>query len=855
MVPSNGSMTMTPPVVRLVFSTDLRGSPHVSTVIASVLRRTTASVEARIYTRGFTMTDFTTGRLSVSCRHCDEAVIGKYPAHVSQAVFDRLRIIRDEPDWDRVLVMDHDMLVLADLSEYFSEPFGENLLLGRLFGPGNTLELQMRQRGGLPESWQTAGPTPYFYMGPMMNLAAMRKEGIWERLLVAHQEIGQDEQISLTAACAWRVGAAHPKWNLVPQWDKLQESENWSREAPEKVNMTRPAGVSWHRGIPEGLIHWTGAAKPWHSYSKVWRADLWKSEICSWEILRSGRWEKYRARVIGAANPENARALLGRGWRVEMEGGCEATGLVDTLPGFPDLLSSDAPAAANAIPPDIVRFGNFSDPVSWLKNLPELPGAIAIEGPVDSAVLDELRAIGYREEFRFERTKWPAGGPHPGVLEYTDPGAALPLDARDDLYLILPGYPADRAEPRRPSKDSTTPSTRDSPHPPTLETPSLPDCVECCAPGTKVLWLNPSQPSFVPTVAARLTDLRIVASDVLLWKELILQNWQSAQPTLEYCQLDPVSGWYDLSHFDKGFYDLIIVDSFPTGRNANPAFHPMAGSLLRSRGKLILTAGAKGEDPSPERLWLENGWKVRWDSGGAAIFTPPPSGRKRRVVTSRAVHAIWRDFQENAYVISLPERKDRRADLAVNWAELGIRYRILPGVTLKADEVKWSEMKGMEAYGNPANLRGDYIPRAVGCKRAIINALREFLTSGKAHGLVCEDDCRWRPGAGGLIRRAIADLPRDWDMLYFSASRRKPHLPETTLLMRLTGARMSTAILWTRHGAEHAVATLEASDKECDMTLEGLHAEMKAYAVHPMPAYQGFSKSSITGTVAAHGNR
>ena len=54
-----------------------------------------------------------------------------------------MQVIRDATDWDRCLVMDHDMLALCDLAPYFEEDFDGQLLIARMFGPGNTLGLQM----------------------------------------------------------------------------------------------------------------------------------------------------------------------------------------------------------------------------------------------------------------------------------------------------------------------------------------------------------------------------------------------------------------------------------------------------------------------------------------------------------------------------------------------------------------------------------------------------------------------------------------------------------------------------------------------------------------------------------------
>ena len=103
----------------------------------------------------------------------------------------------------------------------------------------------------------------------------------------------------------------------------------------------------------------------------------------------------------------------------------------------------------------------------------------------------------------------------------------------------------------------------------------------------------------------------------------------------------------------------------------------------------------------------------------------------------------------------------------------------------------------MEAYGKADNLRGRYIPGAVGCKRAGIKALRTFLDSGAATALICQDDCLWKPDAATTVARALRELPEDWDLLYFSASSREKNTQHSPHLVRLGGARFCNAILWT----------------------------------------------------------
>lgn len=287
----------------IVISTDAEGLKRHATLIASIVRRTERSVEVRCYTRGFAQKSFETRNLRVDFVRVDEEVTGRYPRHVAAAVFDRLRIIRDETGWGRCLVLDHDMVCLSDLGEYFDESFDGNLLMGRLFGPGNTLGLQMRGRGGLPERLSHAEEYPYFFMGPMMNLTAMREESIWDRFLAVHEILNQDEQLALAAATGGRTKGVDRKWNQVPQWD--------CREGSEFPEGDEGCGIRL-----EGIIHWTGGAKPWHPHTKVWRPEVWEAERTNWEVLRAGEWDKPVMWELSGSPASELLSWLTRGWKL-----------------------------------------------------------------------------------------------------------------------------------------------------------------------------------------------------------------------------------------------------------------------------------------------------------------------------------------------------------------------------------------------------------------------------------------------------------------------------------------------------------------------------------------------------------
>lgn len=423
--------------INLSASTDQQGHKYLATTINSILSRTHHQVHVRCWCYNFLPSDFVAGPLSVEFIAIPDPAAGRYPSHVNSAVFDRLRVIRDCPDWDRCLVLDYDQLVLTDLWPLYSMDLGDHLLAARMHGPGVDMDYAMRvwRNEPMPEGWEHVAKYPYFTMGPLLNLAAMREAGTWDKLMAAHAAFNADEQLALTAATEGRTLGFDKRWNLFPSVDGLGDE------------------------VPDGVIHWTGWPKPWHGDPQLWRCDLWESERVTWEHLRMGLWDKPLALEVGGADHRSSRALAERGWKVIRVGtpaadppspdaaapGTEAPSSAGTEatmpePAFPDLstvdpstlpalLSSDAPQV------DLLRLGPDINPAEVLAGLSRLPHRLALRGPRPAEDLLELRQLGYTREFRLERAAWPNGGPHPKVLEYGPTTAANDLLEGEDLYL------------------------------------------------------------------------------------------------------------------------------------------------------------------------------------------------------------------------------------------------------------------------------------------------------------------------------------------------------------------------------------------------------------------------------------
>ncbi len=409
--------------IRIALSSDAKGHPYHATLIASILRRTELPVHVRYYCRGFASESFEAGPLKVEFIATSEEVTGKFPGYVGPAVFDRLRVIRDATDWDRCLIMDYDQLALCDLAPLFEMDLGDHLLAAKMQGPGVDMAHAMRTwvKQPFPNGWDHVAEYPYFSMGPLLNLAAMREAGTWDKLVAAHAAFGVDEQLSLTAATEGRTIGFERKWNLFPKSDIHGEL------------------------VPNGVIHWLGWPKPWHDGANVWRPDLWESEKSSWEHLRLGLWKKPVAIEVDPEDDRGVRALAKRGWKVKVFNK-EVSAIEEIALGsgasYPDVDTSggtvkefqDSLRSLNGSI-DMVRFGAWADAAKWLDGAGNLPEYLVFSGARDANELAEIHAAGYMKEARLVRSQWPAGGAKPSVLNYVEFQADLDLPADAEIYL------------------------------------------------------------------------------------------------------------------------------------------------------------------------------------------------------------------------------------------------------------------------------------------------------------------------------------------------------------------------------------------------------------------------------------
>ncbi len=278
------------PSINLVFSTDQAALAAHATMLHSIVRRTKHPVHARGYCRGFLPESFHAGNLLVEFVRTDEDRGGSFPWWSNSCAFDRLGILTDHPEhWDRCWIMDHDQIATADLAEVYFDDFDGNLVMACSYGH------KLRATCAIPDQITADGEHEFYMMGPILNLLAARKEGLWERLLERHRQIGSDEQKSLVAATGGRLKVLEKRWNRVVYLGNLD------RDYRELFPSVKRPETDWFENY--GVLHFTGGPKPWWAEeveAKPKKKErVWFKEYATWAKLRRGDW----------AVPEGCRRL------------------------------------------------------------------------------------------------------------------------------------------------------------------------------------------------------------------------------------------------------------------------------------------------------------------------------------------------------------------------------------------------------------------------------------------------------------------------------------------------------------------------------------------------------------------
>ena len=225
---------------------------------------------------------------------------------ISTSAYFRLLIPEHIPaDTERVIYLDSDLLVKADLTRLWEEPMeGQALMAVRGF---NNPYVSSRLGILKYEELGLAPDTPYFNSGVMViNVNWWRREEVPERVcqyMRAYREhLNLCDQEGLNAVLAENWKELDPRWNVIGTLNSL---EDWPASAhKERMRRIREKLMS-----EPYILHFAGPSKPWmveyrHPAQFQWMRCLRES---GWYhsaegVWRLGRWyARYAWRRIAGA--------------------------------------------------------------------------------------------------------------------------------------------------------------------------------------------------------------------------------------------------------------------------------------------------------------------------------------------------------------------------------------------------------------------------------------------------------------------------------------------------------------------------------------------------------------------------
>lgn len=186
----------------------------------------------------------------------------KANAHISVETYFRFLIQRILPDYDKVLYLDCDLIVNADVAQLYQTDVEGYLLaaardpefLGHLHGANRKIQKYILTELNMQD------PGNYFQAGVLLfNEKEMRRAYSLEQWLTfASKPYLYNDQDVLNLHCEGRVKYLDMAWNLITDCDHTRVSKVIVH-APEHI---REAYAKAH-AAPK-IIHYAGHRKPWH---------------------------------------------------------------------------------------------------------------------------------------------------------------------------------------------------------------------------------------------------------------------------------------------------------------------------------------------------------------------------------------------------------------------------------------------------------------------------------------------------------------------------------------------------------------------------------------------------------------
>lgn len=265
-------------IMPIVFSANEKYAPYIAVTICSIIKNAAKSYYYQFY--------ILQTELNENIRLRLEGITGEYygvkcvdvtewcsdhmytAAYFSKEMYFRLLIPELFPEYDKVLYLDCDTVVLGDISELYQNEFSGELL----GGVRNLMHQKMRKYVkfslGLRED-------NYINSGVLLfNCEQCRSEKYTEhafQILGKRKDFIYPDQDLINVTCENRILYLDPRWNFTWHYRHLQLSSNAELHLTEA---DMELFLSYERD-PK-LIHYTGEIKPWDNANKYLSDIFWQ---------------------------------------------------------------------------------------------------------------------------------------------------------------------------------------------------------------------------------------------------------------------------------------------------------------------------------------------------------------------------------------------------------------------------------------------------------------------------------------------------------------------------------------------------------------------------------------------------
>lgn len=199
----------------------------------------------------------------------------KANAHISVETYYRFLIQDILPSYDKVLYLDCDMIIKADVAELYHTDISDYMLaavrdadfLGQINGANP------KTKAYCQHEFKMKNPYNYFQAGVLLfNEKEMRKAySLSEWLTFASHPYLYNDQDVLNLHCEGRVKYLDMKWNLITDCDHYRV-KNVICFAPDSVQKEYARA---HEN--PSIIHYAGYMKPWHRPTEDYAHEFWET--------------------------------------------------------------------------------------------------------------------------------------------------------------------------------------------------------------------------------------------------------------------------------------------------------------------------------------------------------------------------------------------------------------------------------------------------------------------------------------------------------------------------------------------------------------------------------------------------